>query len=78
MTINLVEQAITDLGTAAALLRNERSGVTGLDIRELRGGAVAFATGPAAQDVYCAAIDAGLARLRGLTSQGYILRKAHA
>lgn len=74
--MNLVEAAISDLGTAAALLRNRRSGVTGLDIRELRGGAAAFATGPKAADVYCSAIDAGLARMRGLRNCGYVLRAA--
>lgn len=72
--MNLVDAAIQDLGTAAALLRNTRSGVVGLDVRELRGGAAAFTTGPQAQDVYLAAIDAGLARMRGLKAHGYVLR----
>ena len=72
--MNLVDLATRDLGTAAALLRNTRSGVRGLDIRELEGGAQAFATGPGAADIYCAAIDAGLRRLRGLTNNGYVLR----
>lgn len=76
--MNLIEAAITDLGVASALLRNKRSGVRGLDIRELAGGASALATGPRAFDTYCGAIDAGLARMRGLSNHGYILRKAHA
>lgn len=74
--MNLVDAAITDLGTAAALLRNKRSGVVGLDVRELRGGAAALATGPAAFDTYLGAIDAGLARMRGLRNHGYVLRAA--
>lgn len=74
--MNLIEMAVSDLGTAAALLRNKRSGVIGLDIRELRGGAAAFAAGPISADTYCGAIDAGLKRLRGLSSRGYVLRAA--
>lgn len=73
---NLVELAVRDLGVAAAILRKPRGGVVGLDIRELAGGASAFATGPAAADVYCGAVDAGLSRMRGLVNHGYILRRA--
>lgn len=72
--MNLIDLAIGDLGVAAALLRNKRSGVVGLDIRELRGGRVAFASGPISENTYCDAIDAGLRRLRGLKSDGYVLR----
>lgn len=74
--MNLIEAAITDLGVASALLRNKRSGVTGLDVRELAGGAAALATGPRAFDVYTGAIDAGLRRMRGLKNRGYILCRA--
>lgn len=73
---NLVELAISDLTVAASLLRSKRSGVVGLDVRELAGGAQAFSIGPRAADVYCAALDAGLSRMGGLTSRGYIIRKA--
>jgi hypothetical protein len=75
--MNLVDLALADLATAAALLRDRRSGVVGLDVRELRGGAQAYAQGPQHFDVYLGAIDAGLGRMRGLTNHGYILRKAH-
>lgn len=74
--MNIIEAAITDLGVASALLRNKRSGVRGLDIRELAGGAAAFATGERAADTYCGAIDAGLRRMRGLRAHGYVLRAA--
>lgn len=73
--MNLVQLAIDDLGTAAALLRTQRSGVIGLDIRELAGGARALAAGPQTFDVYCGALDSGLARMRGLSNHGYILRR---
>lgn len=73
--MNIIEAAITDLGVASALLR-KRSGVEGLDVRELAGGAAAFATGERAFDTYCGAIDAGLRRMRGLRAHGYVLRSS--
>lgn len=73
---NLVQRAIGDLETASSLLRRPGSPVRGLDIRELAGGAHAWAAGAAAEDIYCAAIDAGLRRLPGLTRYGYTLRRA--
>lgn len=75
---NLVELAVSDLTTAAALLRNKRSGVTGLDVRFLAGGAVAFGTGPNAFDCYTGAIDACLAKLPGLTNKGYYICRVEA
>lgn len=74
---NLVELAVRDLTTAAAVLRKPGSGVVALDVRDLAGGAQALATGPRAFDVYCAAIDAGLGRMRGLGTRGYrLVRRA--
>lgn len=75
---NLVELALGDLTTAAALLRRSRSGVLALDVRGLAGGAQAFAIGPQAADVYCGAIDIGLSRMRGLRSEGYLLKAVPA
>lgn len=76
MNLNVVQLAISDLTTAAAILRTKRSGVNALDVRELAGGASALAAGPIAFDRYLAALDAGLSRVGGLTSQGYYLRRA--
>lgn len=73
---NLVQLALGDLTTAAALLRRSRSGVLALDVRGLAGGAQALAIGPQAFDVYCGAIDAGLSRMRGLKARGYLLEAA--
>lgn len=72
---NLVQLAIRDLGVAAAILRKPRGGVLALDVRQLAGGAHALAIGPRAFDVYCGAIDAGLARMRGLRNVGYDLTR---
>lgn len=69
-SFNLVELAVTDLTTAAAVLRKPRGGVLALDLRDLAGGRLAFAAAPAAQDVYLGAIDAGLSRMRGLGNVG--------
>lgn len=71
----LVQRAVGDLNAAHAILRTGGA-VRGLDIRELAGGTYAWAAGPAAENTYCAAIDAGLRRLPGLTRYGYVLRRA--
>lgn len=72
---HIPQLAIADLTVAAALLRSRRSGVVGLDLRHLTGGAQCLAIGPRAWDTYCAAIDAGLSRMRGLTNRGFVLVK---
>lgn len=73
---NLVQLAVSDLAAASAILGKPRGAVLGLDVRELQGGASAQAAGPKAFDTYLGAIDAGLARLPGLTNRGYVLRRA--
>lgn len=71
-----VQLAVRDLTTAAALLRHAKSGVIAVDVRDLAGGAATMAIGPQAFDIYCGAIDAGLAHMRGLTNHGYRIVKA--
>lgn len=73
---NIVELAVTDVATAAAILRKPRGVVLGLDLRRLAGGAQCQAIGPQAFDVYCGAVDACLSRMRGLSIHGYELRRA--
>ncbi len=73
---NVVSLAVRDLNGAAAILRKSGGVVRGLDVRELSGGAAMLERGPVAFDRYCSAIDAGLARLPGLTSYGYTIRRA--
>ncbi len=75
---NLVELAIRDLTVASAILRKPRGGVLALDVRNLAGGRAALDIGPRSFDVYCGAIDAGLARMRGLKSHGYDLIRGAA
>ncbi len=72
---NVVSLAVRDLNGAAAILRKSGGVVRGLDVRELAGGAAMLERGPVAFDRYCAAIDAGLARLPGLTNAGYVIRR---
>lgn len=76
--MNLVQLAVSDLTTAAAILRRPRGGVRAIDVRSLAGGAEALAAGPGAFDTYCGAIDAGLSRMRGLTSRGYYIERTGA
>lgn len=73
---NIVSLAVQDLTVAAAVLRKPRSGVQGLDCRELAGGATCLAAGPTAFDVYAAALDSALSRIPGLTNRGYILHRS--
>ncbi len=73
---NVVSLAVRDLNGAAAILRKSGGAVRGLDVRELDGGARMLARGPVAFSRYCSALDAGLARLPGLTNTGYVLRRA--
>lgn len=73
---NLVELAVRDITTAAAILRKPRGGVLGLDVRSLTGGATALEIGPRAFDVYCGAIDLALGHTKGLTMRGYEIRRA--
>lgn len=74
-----IAAALDDVRVAAAVLsRTERHGVVGLDIRELAGGRTFLS--PAAPDTvqcaYTGALDAALARLPGLTTHGYVIRRA--
>ncbi len=70
---NVVSLAVRDLNGAAAILRKSGGVVRGLDVRELDGGARMLARGPVAFDRYTMAIDAGLAKLPGLTNRGYTI-----
>lgn len=70
---NLVELAIGDVTTAAAILRKTGSGVLGLDCRDLRGGRTAFQMGPQSFDVYAGALDTALGHTRGLKTRGYVI-----
>lgn len=72
---NIIDLAVGDLTVAAAILRKPRSGVEGLDVRYLAGGSACQALGEGPFDVYCGAIDAGLGRMAGLTSKGYVIQR---
>lgn len=76
--LTLVDLAVRDLTVAAALLRRPRSGVVGLDCRELAGGAAALAAGPTAFAGYCSALDAAVSRIPGLRTANYSIRRSHA
>lgn len=71
MSRNLVNMAVSDLTTAAAILRKPRGGVLALDVRDLAGGRAAQEAGPQAFGVYLGAIDAGLSRMDSLSNHGY-------
>ena len=76
--LNLVDLAVRDLTVAAAILRKPRSGVVGLDCRELAGGAAALAVGPNCFSGYCRALDAAVSRVPGLRTANYAIRRSHA
>ncbi len=67
--------AIGDIRVAAAILAPRTSRVKALDVRDLEGGRACAAHSERVFDLYCGAIDAGLAHLVELRTRGYKIER---